>query len=59
MPMEDFNPDTVILGCTHFSRIGGIIGQIFDGATVIDAAKIGARLILAHRTGGEGKMIYV
>ena len=59
MPMKDFNPDTVILGCTHFSRIGGIIGQIFDGATVIDAAKIGARLILAHRTGGEGKMIYV
>lgn len=54
-----FNPDTVILGCTHFSRIGGIIGQIFAGAEIIDSAKVGARLILEHQRGGEGKMIYV
>ena len=51
--------DTLVLGCTHFSRISGIIGHIFEGAAIIDSAKIGARLILEHQRGGEGKMIYV
>ena len=57
--LTGFNPDTLILGCTHFSRISGIIGRIFEGAAIIDSAKIGARLILEHQRGGEGKMIYV
>ena len=57
-PLIGFHPDTVILGCTHFSRIGGIVKSIL-GCEVVDAAKVGARLILAHESGGEGKMIYV
>lgn len=59
-PLIAFKPDTVILGCTHFSRIGGIIGNILSGAVIVDSAKTGARLILAQKAQcGTGKMIYV
>lgn len=59
-PIKDFNPDVLILGCTHFSRVGKIISQALPGVKLIDSAKTGAREILArHGHGGTGKFIYV
>jgi len=59
-PIKDFNPDVLILGCTHFSRVGKIISQALPTVKLIDSAKTGAREILArHGHGGTGKMIYV
>jgi glutamate racemase len=38
-PVQDIRPDTVILGCTHFSRFAREIGDCFPHATVIDGAR--------------------
>lgn len=59
LPALDFKPDTLILGCTHFSRVSGIIKEILPKVKIVDSAKIGAREILKHATVGSGKMIYV
>ena len=59
-PITDFNPDVLILGCTHFSRVGGIIGKLLPNVAIIDSARIGAKEILAYANAhGAGKLIYI
>lgn len=50
----DFGADTVILGCTHFPIISGIISDILgDGVTVINSGAEAAKEIVALTDRGE------
>ncbi len=42
---SDFS--VVVLGCTHFSRLGAAIGELFPHASLIDGAAEAARAMLA------------
>ena len=52
--------DTLILGCTHFPRLSGIISEYADNITVISSAREGALEITRHATlDGVGATIYL
>ena len=52
--------DTLILGCTHFPRLSGIISEYADNITIISSAKEGARLIArSANLWGSGATIYL
>lgn len=58
-PLMDFGADTVILGCTHFSLLGGVISELLCAKTV-SAADVGAELIARSVSEhGEGKTVYI
>jgi len=48
--IKDFGVDTLILGCTHYPLISGVIGEIMgDGVTLIDSGRetaIGIKMTL-------------
>ena len=59
-PINDFHPDVLILGCTHFSRVWGIINKLLPNTEIIDSAKTAALQIVKHENGGgTGKLIYI
>ena len=52
--------DTLILGCTHFPLISGIISELFGNARIISSAYEGAREMAAcANTQGTGLTIYL
>jgi glutamate racemase len=52
--------DTLILGCTHFPRLSGIISEYADNITLISSAREGALEITRHATlDGVGATIYL
>lgn len=56
----DENIDTLILGCTHFPRLSGIISEYAGNITLINSAAEGAREISRHtRLSGSGATIYL
>lgn len=53
-PMADFSPDTVILGCTHFSLLSDAIRTVFPAARLIDSGAVAAyRMASTVRDGKE------
>ena len=44
--LRAYKPDSLILGCTHFSYLGGELQARLPGVTIIDAAVIGARTLV-------------
>lgn len=46
-PLKSACADTVILGCTHYPLISGIIGDIMDGAALIDSGYEAAKHALS------------
>ncbi len=54
------NIDTLILGCTHFPRLSGIISEYAGSITIISSAREGAFEIARHaRLVGSGATIYL
>ena len=54
------NIDTLILGCTHFPRLSGIISEYAGSITVISSAREGALEIAKHaRLAGAGATTYL
>lgn len=57
-----YKPDSLILGCTHFSSLGKELEARLPGVAIIDAAVIGARALVAEisdtSTGGKGITTY-
>lgn len=45
LPLREFSPDTVVLGCTHFPLLREAIGQVIRGARMIDVGKEAARTL--------------
>jgi len=59
-PFEEEQPDTLILGCTHYPLIAPTIGKIMgDGVTLIDPGREAARFVkeylAAHQMENENK----
>ena len=44
------DPDTVILGCTHYPMLKGTIGEVLPGVTLIDSAEATARALKEQLT---------
>jgi glutamate racemase len=58
--LQNCDIDTLILGCTHFPRLSGIISEYADNITVISSAREGALEITRHATlDGVGATIYL
>lgn len=58
-PLMGFGADTVILGCTHFSLLGGVISELLC-AEAVSAADMGAELMAQSVNDcGEGKTVYI
>ena len=58
--LKDENIDTLILGCTHFPRLSGIISEYAGNITVISSAREGALEVAKHaHLGGVGATIYL
>lgn len=56
----DKNIDTLILGCTHFPRLSGIISEYAGNITLINSAAEGAKEIAKHAClSGNGATIYL
>lgn len=54
------NIDTLILGCTHFPRLSGIISEYAGSITIISSAREGALEIAKYaRLAGSGATIYL
>ena len=52
--------DTLVLGCTHFPRLSGIIREYADKITIISSAREGALEIARHASlNGGGATIYI
>ncbi len=52
--------DTLILGCTHFPHISGIISTLLPGVRIISSAEEGARELARQvRLDGCGKTVYI
>lgn len=50
-PLFEAEADTLILGCTHFPALKGVIGEIFAPygvKNIINTAKIGANTLINH-----------
>jgi len=58
--IENENLDTLILGCTHFPHLSGVIGDLLFGIELISSAREGAREILRYAdTDGDGRTVYL
>ena len=58
--MKDYGIDTLVLGCTHFPRLSGIIREYADTITIISSAREGALEIAKHaHLDGHGATIYI
>ena len=58
--LKDENIDTLILGCTHFPRLSGIISEYAGNITVISSAREGALEVAKHaHLGRVGATIYL
>ena len=54
------NIDTLILGCTHFPRLSGIISECAVGITLVSSALEGAHEIVRHAClSGSGATIFL
>ena len=59
-PLIEADIDTLILGCTHFPLVSGIISELFGNARIISSAYEGAReLARTADTNGNGRTIYL
>ena len=59
-PMSSEGIDTLILGCTHFPFVCGIISEIFRDARIISSAHEGVKEITKHaRLEGAGRTFYI
>ncbi len=58
--MQEDGIDTLVLGCTHFPRLAGIIREYADKITIISSAREGALEIAKHASlTGHGATIYI
>ena len=58
--MQDDGIDTLVLGCTHFPRLAGIIREYAEKITIISSAREGALEIAKHASlNGSGATIYI
>ena len=58
--MQDDGIDTLVLGCTHFPRLEGIIREYAGKITIISSAREGALEIAKHaHLDGHGATIYI
>ncbi len=46
-PMRDFGCDTLILGCTHYPLLRGVIGEMLPGVELIDSGAAAAERMAA------------
>lgn len=59
-PAIDAGIDTLILGCTHFPRVGGIIASCLPSVTLVSSAREGAlEIAKSSDTDGCGATIYL
>ena len=49
-PFRAFRPQTLILGCTHFPIVAGLIAEILPGTVLIDPAKEAAGMVKKELT---------
>ncbi len=57
MPLKDYGIDTLILGCTHFPVVSGIIADILgEGVRLISSAYEGAKM-MKMMLRGEGRAV--
>ena len=62
---SEYNPDALVLGCTHFSSAAGLIGEALPGVKIINTAYLGgaamAEELLASgiKVRERGKLIYM
>ena len=56
-PLSEGNPDTVVLGCTHFPLIGEALARVMPGVThwVDSGEAIARRVVQLLGEGGEGQ----
>ena len=58
--LKEEHIDTLILGCTHFPRLSGIISEYTGSIEIISSAREGALEIAKHaRLAGSGATIYL
>jgi glutamate racemase len=51
-PLRDAKVDTLILGCTHYPLLGGVIAEVMgDGVTLIDSGEAVAAEVSEHLAG--------
>ena len=57
-PIRDSGIDTVVLGCTHYPLLRGVIGEALPGVEIVDSAAEAARAVRAAlpdgRSPGDG-----
>lgn len=59
-PLEEINPDTLILGCTHFPIFKQIISDRFPDTAIVSCSAEGARALAASYTqGGNGRLEFI
>ncbi len=59
-PIKNTDADTLILGCTHFPHIAGVISMCLDGMKIVSSAYEGAFEILKKQeNNGEGKTVFL
>lgn len=56
LPLKDFLPDTVVLGCTHFPLLREAIENETKGAHLIDVGKEAARTLLPEKDAETGSV---
>ena len=59
LPVIQFKPDILILGCTHFAFLENTLRQMLGGCAVVNSAREGARAALRFAGGGTGKTVYL
>ena len=60
LPIRQSGIDTLILGCTHFSRLEKEIGGCLPGVSIISSSREGAKEILKnYALRGRGKTVYL
>ena len=66
MPLKKSNIDTLILGCTHYPMLKGVISKVTKGVTLVDSSEAVAQelrevlhqnKLLAGGSGSKGKMV--
>ncbi len=55
-----YNPDTLLLGCTHFSHLERTLGELLPGVKTVSAAREGALALLKNcgERSESGKITY-
>ncbi len=61
----EYRPDALVLGCTHFSSVAGLIGETLPHVRIINPAELGAKalagelLLSGINVRESGKIIYM